>query len=399
SSPALYRAYEKWKEGGLSQKEEKKLFFSLGKYLLRMRARCTPFGLMAGCSVLGWGDRTDIELPPREKYTRRTRLDMQFLCELAQKIEKENTARETLLFFPNGTLYKSQSSYRYIEHYVKDGARKHQISSVSANPYLEKILVTAEEGARFKQLVASLRGDEISGEEAAGFVHEIIDAQLLVSEIEPNVTGRPLGEKIGSFLKNNRKNGMSLFHDSLSGAIKKMGELDRQVGNDIAKYINLHKSIGQLGIKADENKLFQVDMFKPTGQAVLSSGIKQQLMGVCRFLEKLSNKSENSNLQRFKRAFVDRYGEKDMPLSQALDTETGVGYGGLSNIADTPLLGGIHLPPEQRGREIKFKQYEQTLFREICHCLSGNTQTLDLKKLEKELLENFDPKKRDKLRE
>ena len=53
ASPELLMALDKWKSdpSGLSHKKRDGLQLSLLKYIGRISARCTPFGLFAGCTV------------------------------------------------------------------------------------------------------------------------------------------------------------------------------------------------------------------------------------------------------------------------------------------------------------------------------------------------------------
>ena len=51
ASPLLYDELQKWQKGKIAKpKEEKRLRYTLLRYLIRMSSRCTPFGLFAGCT-------------------------------------------------------------------------------------------------------------------------------------------------------------------------------------------------------------------------------------------------------------------------------------------------------------------------------------------------------------
>ena len=63
------------------------------RYLLRMAARSTPFGLFAGGSTGKLSRHTKIELGPLSDYERHTRLDMYYLCALVENLK---TAPEVL---------------------------------------------------------------------------------------------------------------------------------------------------------------------------------------------------------------------------------------------------------------------------------------------------------------
>ncbi len=73
---------------GQGGKDDEKREYSIYKYFSRACTRCTPSAFSPVCST-GTSERTtDIELERSIKYTRTTRLDMQYLCALIQQIEK-----------------------------------------------------------------------------------------------------------------------------------------------------------------------------------------------------------------------------------------------------------------------------------------------------------------------
>ena len=84
ASPDLYSESSKT-ENGKSVNEDRALY-SRYRYFQRAFFRPTPFELFAGCSVETIGEYTEIMLPPPEMYTRHTRLDMNYICALIQKI-------------------------------------------------------------------------------------------------------------------------------------------------------------------------------------------------------------------------------------------------------------------------------------------------------------------------
>lgn len=93
ASPHLFAEMNKWLMGdfGTGKKDLKnlrKLKFGLMRYLLRMSTRCTPFGLFAGFSTGSFGNHTSISLFEQEANISHTRLDMNYLCALAQDLSK-----------------------------------------------------------------------------------------------------------------------------------------------------------------------------------------------------------------------------------------------------------------------------------------------------------------------
>ena len=94
-------------------------------------------------------------------------------------------------FVPGG------DQWRYIEHrFKKETGRSYHLVQVDQSEYLEKIFNAAKEGGTVTKLAATISnndnlpdGSQVSVEEAMDFIHELINNQVLVNELEPSVTG------------------------------------------------------------------------------------------------------------------------------------------------------------------------------------------------------------------
>ena len=96
ASPDLYTF-----TGDKTEDAEEKGDAAALKYFLRACSRCTPFGLFAGCSTGRFGSSTQIAVAEPIAARRTTRLDMQYLCALIQRIERHGAVRRQLRLFPN----------------------------------------------------------------------------------------------------------------------------------------------------------------------------------------------------------------------------------------------------------------------------------------------------------
>jgi hypothetical protein len=83
---------------------------------------------------------------------------------------------------------------RYVEYFYKKTMRIHQISSVDFSEYLEQIITVAQKGATLNELatlvIAMLPEENIPLVEAESFILELISNQILVNDLEPEITGR-----------------------------------------------------------------------------------------------------------------------------------------------------------------------------------------------------------------
>ena len=187
ASPVLYAELQKYIAGSIKDSDEKhRIESSLYRYIIRMESRCTPFGLFAGCSIGVIGEETRIVL---KETNRCTRLDMYFLCTLSQELSKLPEIREKVRYYPNTTLYPMGKKYRYIEYQYTKSSRIHRISSVDRSVYLDTILKTARKGVRIDELLRYLVESVIEHDDAKRFLEELINSQIIVSELSPSVTG------------------------------------------------------------------------------------------------------------------------------------------------------------------------------------------------------------------
>jgi len=342
ASPVLYGEIFKYLEDRLKPKDRDKFFLSVLKYLSRMATRCTPFGLFAGCSVGQVAAHTDIRLPDYEHYSRHTRLDMNWLCALAQDIVKREELKHRLLYFPNNSSYVVGDMLRYVSYRYQNGSRQHNIVAVKHTEYLQRVLTVAKEGASAEHLAALLVDDEISRDDAIAFIDKIIDSQLLVSELEPSVTGFELLDQIIHTLeKFEEQQELITQLKSLSGLLH---EMDTQsIGTTIPLYAEIKKLITAFGTAFSEKHLFQSDMLKPCEKAEIETKITEEVLNAMTFMNKIAASGrQESILDRFANSFMERYEEREVPLAQLLDTEMGLDFNQSKAGADVcPLLDGI----------------------------------------------------------
>src|SRR5690606_5515314 len=116
-----------------------------------------------------------------------------YLFALCEDLARDAEVRRELLYKPNSSLYRAAGRLRYAEARLDGRMRSHHLVAVESSPYLEDTLRRAEPGARIRDLAQALVDSdpdgEIAYEEAEEFIVELIDSQLLVSDLTPPVTG------------------------------------------------------------------------------------------------------------------------------------------------------------------------------------------------------------------
>lgn len=338
ASPELSNELRKWQNGLLThEKEINKLAMSLFRYLLRMSSRCTPYGLFAGCATGHFDTATGIHLNDTGQHRKYCRLDMNYVAELAEKFSLIPELQDQLLYFPNNSLYRTGDTYRYAAFTVKNKFRLYDLTSVNYSTYLEGILQHASNGATIQQLSERLTSEDISAEEAREFILELIESQLLISELEPTITGEEFFHVLVRKLK-------KLAHAGhLHEALFHIGALLNIPDTGIDKYLQTHTFVKQLLPDTNNKDLVQTDLFLSASANTISQLVITAIQEEMTVLWKLPAPERNNDLHNFIQRFRDRYEEQEIPLAIALDTETGIGYGAHTShySAYAPLLDDI----------------------------------------------------------
>ncbi|NML70764.1 lantibiotic dehydratase [Chryseobacterium sp. RP-3-3] len=357
ASPDLYNELRKWfiREKEYSEKDQYRLKNTLLKYFSRISSRCTPFGLFAGVglgifnsdiSILS--ERKDIAI----KMIRHTTLDMHFLVLLSQYFTTISEIREKLLFFPSTSIYKVRNKLRYIEYEYVNGKREYITSTALLSKELERILHFSQQGKTISQIADILVNEDITKGEAKEFVEELIENQLLISELEPHVSGVDFLSILISFLKNKE---ITKEYNTLITIRKKLEELDGNISNDTQLYREIENLIKSFQIKYEGKFLFQTDLYYQN-KIELPLRWKNELKTGISFLNKITLISKETYLERFKKAFLERFDQEEIPLLYALDTEIGIGYRqDIIAKGVHPYLAGFTIPVSKGKQELNIR--------------------------------------------
>lgn len=383
ASPSLFQSMEKWLNNeSLEDKKLNRLRLSLLKYASRISSRCTPFGLFAGCAVGKFDAQTQIELEATKDHHRHTELDMNFLVALSQRLAEIDTIKQQVLFFPNTSIYVVRDQLRYVEYTYVNNSRKHQVSSVDHSEYLQEILNKAFEGATLKELAEAIVEEEIPFEDAYEFVGELVDSQLLISELEPSISGEPFFDQIIKTLQ--KLNGVQDTLKTLEDVQQKITQLDSQLGNTTEIYRSIEELLKTLDVEFNERFLFQTDMITRTKTNTLDRELLHGLKKAITFIRKITDIPDKTTLETFKSAFYKRFEEREVPLSKALDLETGINYyPNNSSGVINPLVDDLVLRPNHRSnQEIQWSPVDRLFQEKIMEAYKTNAYSIHFKEEE-----------------
>ena len=355
ASSSLYQQSQKWLQGEVSDdKEVQKLTLAIAKYLSRSRSRCTPFGLFASSSTVAWGEANRITLGEKNRCAR---LTMGFLRELAQQLSGHEEIYDNLHYRPNNSTYIIGDEVRYVEYTSQEGRRSYQISSVARSEELSYALKACERGLTYGEIVEQLATRNIQRSDAALFVDQLIEAQLLVSELAPTVTGTDLLSLIIRVLgRIKAERGV----ESLEPMLALLNAIEQQLSSltekkenvFVEKYQTALNQLGLLNVSHNSKDIFQINLFRKTNPGEVDQRWQGKIRKAMEVVACLAPQSENQLLTTFKQQFYERYEEMEKPLLSVLDTETGIGYGNTSQQVSSSLIEGLESSAYRQGQKL-----------------------------------------------
>lgn len=381
ASPNFYEQFQKWVNGKEVDKKEKERFLQTTyKYLSRMASRSTPFGLFAGCCVGKTGNETEVILGKTSEHERHTRLDMAYLCNLAHALAKSENIKTKLRYFPNNSIYESGEKLRYIEYRYKKDNRTHHLIEVKNSEFLELVIKEAKNGRTIQELAQLIIKKDTPPEQSNDYIHTLIDNQILISELDPTVTGDEFLNRIQKVLSSIDK--IENIKDVLSQTSKQLNAIDLKIGNSPEQYHEIASGLSQLGVDYNMKFLFQTDVnlryIKSSVNNLTLDSIKE---GVLLF-NKLTAKYTKTKISQFMEAFTNRFETRECSLMKVLDTETGIGYLQTNRNSEgdvSPLIANIVLPSQENSSlQLEWTKTQKFLLHKFLEAKEKNYYEIEL---------------------
>ncbi|MES2568165.1 MAG: lantibiotic dehydratase [Bacteroidota bacterium] len=346
-----------------------KVKLSLHKYKIRASFRCTPFGLMAGVNTAKWNKENEILLDasPQNQFYRKTRLDMNVLCEIVKEAEQKEFIKPYLKYQPNSSLYLIGNNFRYVEYTYINNQRHYHINNVEFTSYLKLILEESQKGLTQLQLAKLLIDDDITEADAINYLDELIASQILVNQLEPALTGIDYYDSIilrlDSIQSEHPNEQLKQFVNTVKKTKEQLQEIDKSIVNTIDKYKHPYNVLKNILPNLKEAKLFQTDLFKKTLQNTIDKTIQIQLLSTINFLTKITPNDTNKILEEFIAKFTSKYHDKAIPLLIAMDEENGIGYPCKKNTGINELVEDIPNYETINSNSNKNSEYEDCLIK------------------------------------
>ena len=337
ASKSLYDVLEKknFDHVLLSEREQ----VSLRMYFNRMCFRPTPFALFSAFSSISW------ELENRELVLSNIRkvhvqLDNGFLSELITK-EKPGISQKYVL---NKSLYKAGNEYRYLRYGQnnENGKRDFWIDSIELTHEIKDVLSFCAKYRTRPQLInfiSELFEEDI--DECSCFFEELIEKQILLPELLPNITGEDYLDRIINSQEVGNANLPQL--KEIKSMIIGLNDSHHMLlpENIIETSCKIRQLTGS--IENNKSKLYvNTEMLCVKGG--LSRDLQAKILEGLFCIDKLLPNQQSNALSKFVSAYKQKFDQRWIPLMTALDPEIGVGYESLAeNYHSSPLMKNIQL--------------------------------------------------------
>lgn len=306
ASKEYHQQLDRYLQGAESNELDMRLLNTFIRYYLRMSSRCTPFGLFAGVMAGKISTTTDLRIKDKEKHELHLKPDLAWLLRKINDLTGQPGVRAKIIWYPNSTLYKLGEQVRYYQSVLKpDGKRAYKLIELTCDTPLEEVLSFAKPGRYLAELIEFTRRFADDPDQIHSYLEELFGSQVLVSELEPILVGAPAGIHFLQTIK------------------------QRLPDHTVTQWFEERPEFLQASTTpAQVDKItfpVRADMHV-TGKSIqLSKQWTNQILLGIRLCRALQSDSLQDPLRHFKVAFAKRYGQREIPLTLALDPESGVG--------------------------------------------------------------------------
>ncbi|SDF61848.1 Lantibiotic dehydratase, C terminus [Dyadobacter soli] len=316
ASPELYQLAKNLVETGRVPGKEKVLL-ALYKYLIRACTRSTPFGLFAGYTIAGLAQATNISFDGNLK--KHGILSGQVLEQIGAKLAGWDAPSMQGMIGVNTSLYECGASYRYTARTAVSTQNSTGLDfrQIEGNQILRTVIEFCKPSVGLQVITDKLTSIGLSSKDSRDLIQTLVQEQILTTGPE-----RPLS--LTGYQKQLASKAATHATGEIFSAFEKMQDAPMR-GAD--RFAGLTTALAAADIES--NAPVQIDLEFGAQRCQIS---KNAVSGILKQLARLlSDRASPSSglLTSFIRRFSNRYEMQLVPLPQALDPDTGIGYGHL----------------------------------------------------------------------
>jgi thiopeptide-type bacteriocin biosynthesis protein len=359
------------------------------KYMSRLCARATPFGVFAGHAIGTVAVKTNLRVTSASELSTATTLDGAYLVSVCEFLRDTDTTRASLRFHPNSTIYAFAGQLRYARFTQAGTIRIYHLAAVEDFAELQATITAARDGRTLRDLGEILTFEDTSPDDVSTFLEELVNAQILVPVIEPGVTGEEPFRRLLSDLQG---------VDAASGLVAELSSIRSRLDALDATPLGSRSGRATLEAIVENIRTLPVPTPKHLFHSILFDGgppvatIGREVLDVVgeglTALHRLramgapladGGTGDWGEFATFRQRFLDRYGNIEMPLTEVLDEENGIGWSARPEEDDnpTPLLETIRFPGTPEGTSMSPRH--PALLRLVCNAIQAGEREIILR--------------------
>jgi thiopeptide-type bacteriocin biosynthesis protein len=299
---------------------------ALVRYVSRMASRATPFGLFAACGVGQLGPNTSLSVPARGGWRRSTTLDGGYLESLVAALSNSPELRDCLPLRPNSTITRVAGKLKLVRwRPAANGRRHHQVVEVSPTPELERALAAATPGACVPVIAAAVAAPAPTQTREFDYVRALVKAQILTADLQLQLTG---ATPLDALISDLADIGDATTTVALLRAVRDaLGRLDDGGVSDAVNRSEIAELLAQIRVAPAPEQPCHVVLTVPQNGMSLARTTAGEIERGVQLLARIAPVPPFDELADFKVAFLERYGQREVPLAEALDDQIGIGFG------------------------------------------------------------------------
>lgn len=323
ASPSLHAALTQYSFHS-PENTRRKILFSLYKYLIRITTRATPFGLFSATGAGKLSGQTNLTSVKASNITKSIRFQPEVLSHIARYLQEQINGDRHTLYRVNSSLYPSRNGYRYIERASAGAHAVENLIEVTYSAHLS-LLIQASKQWKSKVELTELMACSIGLGEAVMFIEEAVDAGILVSELNYNITGPDFQDRLKAYLDQHQyrstaiKQLWSMLNDlSPHTSASELDRAARQISALVPNSISASFFRAQLTMKAASFSLQKKAVERLAKEFSAIKGLLRR------------NSLHPSYFDELKNNFKTVHGQRQVPLTELMDSPMGTQYAQIS---------------------------------------------------------------------
>lgn len=298
---------------------------TIWKYFNRMCFRAVPYGLFSSYSSGTWSDTTEGSLCFSSDGELFVHPDFVILMNYVASLDQQDF--DKLRYYTNNSLYQSSRELRFISQ-AYSAQKKFAIVQLKVSPGLRKLLRYISTGRTKTEIIDFLKREHGAHAPAGEYFQSLLAGQVIVTALTPNVTGELFNQRClrllekypGTDVKKLSSYRLKLTYAQLPCA----DHLPGYKKPDHHDLRSLNEHINYLLNSNAENSSYT--LYQRSVEGGLDKRLQEKLITLVMQMDRLTADHQTDPMHQFRKDFIQKYDQQEVPLMLVLDPGSGIGY-------------------------------------------------------------------------